>query len=569
MPKQPASTAVAQIKHGAAAIPSGGAAANPFSSTSLSLAPFSSPFSSTVHPSLAAVSEVTQSVTEATATTPSVSMAVVSAAVTPTATVPVSPPQTLLNQIVNAALVLTGMNPKTPTPNNPVQLLVFSVAQWLEDTLNPAGIPHAGTPVVGSPNPTTGTVSFEPVFSDAAGAPLAYTASTDPSQGTVTVNPDGRGFIFRPTQGSQLQAPPGGTVAEVTVTAFNGTQTATQNIPLIITPVTPVVLATVEAANGNTVTVNSNGSQLVITPRFSVYSDDKVKVFDTYSDTVIASFLVGPTVLIDAAITPDGLAAYITHPGTEACPGCGTPGTVSEVALLNDAVLATIPVGYNPEGVAIGPANTPAAGKVYVANSCDGAESACQSGVGTVSVISTATNKVIATVKVGPMDYDLAVSPDGQFVYVQNEDGTVSVINTAMNRVVETVQTDAEGLSYGPGPTLAVSPDGKYVYVIGWHNSFSNYVLDVITTSTGFADTEVHLTGYPDAIAVSPDGSVVYVADGGTTYVPGTTVDVISTATDKVINTITVGRDRTGITVSPDGSQLYVSTGDGLWVVGV
>ena len=579
--KKPAPLAAAGIKHSVAADGSGGATVKAFSAAPSSAPPVSPP---TVLPSsIAARGTVAPSVTAA-ATTSSVSTASVTAAVTPApslqpapsvppaATVPVaplqSPLQSLLNQIVNAALVLTAMNPTTPTPTTPLQLVVFVVAQWLEDTLNPAGIPRAATPVVGSANPTTGSVAFQPKFTDAAAAPLAYTVSTDPTRGTVTVNPDGT-YIFRPTQASRLQAPAGGGVANVTVTAFNGAQTATQNIPVPIMPASPQVLATVEAANGNTVTINSTGSQLIITPRSSVYSDDMVKVFDTYSDTVTAKFLVGPTVPIDAAITPDGLAAYIANPGSAACPTCGTVGTVSEVSLLTDTVIATIPVGYNPQGVAVGPANTPAAGKVYVANSCDGGESACQSGQGTVSVISTATNKVIATLKVGPNGFDLAASPNGKFVYVHNEDGTVSVIDTTMNRVTETLQTDAEGLSYGPGPTLAVSPNGKYVYVIGWHNSFTNYVLDVITTATGFADTEVPLTGYPDAIAVSPDGSVVYVADGGTTNAPGTTVDVISTATDKVIDTITVGRDPTGIAVSPDGSQLFVSTGDGLTVVGI
>ena len=51
---------------------------------------------------------------------------------------------------------------------------------------------------------------------------------------------------------------------------------------------------------------------------------------------------------------------------------------------------------------------------------------------GTVSVISTATNNVTATVTVGSLPVAVAVTSDGAFAYVTNaDDGTVSVINTS------------------------------------------------------------------------------------------------------------------------------------------
>ena len=76
-----------------------------------------------------------------------------------------------------------------------------------------------------------------------------------------------------------------------------------------------------------------------------------------------------------------------------------------------------------------------------------------------VSVIDTATNTVIATIPVGGQPWAVAVSPDGTRAYVTNREGTVSVIDTATNTVTATIPV---------GPTafgVAVSPDGTRAYV--------------------------------------------------------------------------------------------------------
>ena len=68
---------------------------------------------------------------------------------------------------------------------------------------------------------------------------------------------------------------------------------------------------------------------------------------------------------------------------------------------------------------------TPDGSKVYVANR----------GNNTVSVID-ATNTVIATIPVGLAPFGVAVTPDGSKVYVTNLNNTVSVIATATNTVI-------------------------------------------------------------------------------------------------------------------------------------
>jgi YVTN family beta-propeller protein len=66
---------------------------------------------------------------------------------------------------------------------------------------------------------------------------------------------------------------------------------------------------------------------------------------------------------------------------------------------------------------------------------------------GTVSVIDTSTNTVVATVPVGSEPLRLAVTPSRGYVYVANDTGaaptgTVSVIKTSTNTVVNTVSVN-------------------------------------------------------------------------------------------------------------------------------
>src|SRR5258708_10073313 len=58
----------------------------------------------------------------------------------------------------------------------------------------------------------------------------------------------------------------------------------------------------------------------------------------------------------------------------------------------------------------------------------------------TVSVIDTATDTVIATIPVGLTPFGVAVSPDGSKVYITNQSSNpVSLIDTAANMVIATI----------------------------------------------------------------------------------------------------------------------------------
>src|SRR5438552_1027816 len=164
---------------------------------------------------------------------------------------------------------------------------------------------------------------------------------------------------------------------------------------------------------------------------------------------------------------------------------------------------------------------------------------------GTVSVIDTASNTVMATVPVGNFPNGVAVTPDGAHVYVANVgDGTVSVIDTASNGVIATV-------TVGGGPVgVAVTPDGARVYV----GNFSGNTVSVIATATNTVTATVTVGLNPEGIAVTPDGTRVYVANFN-----ANTISVIATASNTVTATVTVGANPAGVAVTPDGAHVYVA----------
>jgi YVTN family beta-propeller protein len=261
-----------------------------------------------------------------------------------------------------------------------------------------------------------------------------------------------------------------------------------------------------------------------------------VSVIDTTTDAVIATIPVGLGPF-GVAVSSDG-KVYITTPPSN---------TVSVIDTATNTLTATIPVGL-PQNCGLTCPHTavavsPDGGKVYVTNGFL---------ANTVSVIDTATNTVTATIP-SPSPLGVAVTPDGSKVYVANGlfNGTVSVIDTTTNTVSSTITA-------GVGPFgLAVSPDGSKVYV----TNELNCTVSVIDTATNTVSATIPFScfpfpSFPTGVVVIPDGSKVYVANSGSFP---STVSVIDTATNTVSATVPVGLGPVGVAVNPDGSKVYVA----------
>jgi YVTN family beta-propeller protein len=223
------------------------------------------------------------------------------------------------------------------------------------------------------------------------------------------------------------------------------------------------------------------------------------------------------------------------------------PGTVSVISTVSGTVTATITVGPSPYFLAVSPSGDTLYSSDYQTN--------------TVSVISTATSQVTSTISGFDGPCAVVVSPDGKTLYVPNFYGGVAVVSTATNRITNTI------IGLGAQPyDAAITPDGRYIYVTNLTTSGppapapsgpgSMSVIDTVNNTVIGDPIVVGLS--PDAVVISPDGRFVYVANAASQ-----TVSVISTGTNQVIATVPVGNNPSQLAVSADGRFVYTANYNG------
>ncbi len=204
---------------------------------------------------------------------------------------------------------------------------------------------------------------------------------------------------------------------------------------------------------------------------------------------------------------------------------------VSVISDATNTVVATAVVGSYPQGVAYDSGK----GEVFVANS----------GSNNVSVISGATNTVVATVAVE--NYPQGVAYDGGKgeVFVTNPGSdNVSVISDATNTVVATVavQNYPQGVAYdsGKGEVFVADPGSENV--------------SVISDATNTVVATVAVGSYPQGVAYDGGKGEVFV----TNQFPST-VSVISDASNTVVATVAVGSNPEAVAYDPANGYIYVS----------
>jgi YVTN family beta-propeller protein len=267
-----------------------------------------------------------------------------------------------------------------------------------------------------------------------------------------------------------------------------------------------------------------------------------VSVINTASNTVIATIPVG-NAPYGVAFTPDGARVYVVNENSN---------SVSVIATDSNTVIATVSVGSDPIGVVITPDGT----RAYVANQCV-FNVTCYPNPGTVSVIDTnpadvATyNTVIATVPEEGEPVWLAITPDGSRVYSPNPySDIVSVIDTGSNTVIATIPS-------GVLPTgVAITPDGTRAYVTNGSPSGTVSVIDTNPADAAYNTViaTVAVGGSPYLPAITPDGTRVYVANEGSNN-----VSVLNTV-GGAITTIPIGSVSYGVAIAPDGTRAYVTS---------
>jgi YVTN family beta-propeller protein len=205
----------------------------------------------------------------------------------------------------------------------------------------------------------------------------------------------------------------------------------------------------------------------------------------------------------------------------------------------------------------------------------------------------TPTEAAIATVPVDGRVHDIAVRPDGEYVYVARSDSVVvingrhhivaripvsgSVKSLVMDAdgtqlfvvgydgsvlVVDTRDYTAQTLWGGGASDVVVSPDGRHLYAA--HNQDTDGVVSVIDIACATTVATVPVTGVA-ALAISPDGGRLYaVSSDRRTYYhyPAGRLTIIDTVRRAVVETIAVGACPETVTASPDGAYLYITHDD-------
>lgn len=172
-------------------------------------------------------------------------------------------------------------------------------------------------------------------------------------------------------------------------------------------------------------------------------------------------------------------------------------------------VVATIPVGATPYGIAV----TPDGSQVYVSNSTGGS----------VSVMDTMSRSVIRTVtaNVGTTPVGIAINPSGTTAYVGNYNagdfptsGRITAINTATGASTGHIIQTATGAQCRWLLNLKVSFNGEKLY-LACQDDVRVQELDLPSLSTGRLLATTENNNFPSDLAVTFDDSTLLVPVNG------------------------------------------------------
>jgi gliding motility-associated-like protein len=217
------------------------------------------------------------------------------------------------------------------------------------------------------------------------------------------------------------------------------------------------------------------------------------------------------------AVTPDGSRVYAVNTSS---------ANVTVIDVATQTVIATIPVGSDPQQVAVSPDGT----TVYVTNG----------GAGTVSVINTATNTVTGTINCGVGAFGINVSADGKLLYL-TVGNTLEAVSTVTNAILSTTPVGNFPFAIGnfltppncsstaltftitvdPPPNVTATALAGYISACAGVPSVSPAIEQFKVnataatgpvTATPTAGFEVSLslnTGYSNSVTLTPSGGVI------------------------------------------------------------
>ena len=206
---------------------------------------------------------------------------------------------------------------------------------------------------------------------------------------------------------------------------------------------------------------------------------------------------------------------------------------VTVIRAADQKVLATLPVGQRPRGVAVSHDGR----RAFVASS----------NSNNVSVIDTKTLQVIDTLPAGIDPEGITIDRDGRLYIVNENDSALTIVDVSKREIVKRLEVGTEP------ETAVLSPDGRRVVV---SNETSNEVHFVDTVSATILG-KVPVPRNPRGMRFTADSRRLYVASE-----QAHVVSVIDVEQLALIKSVPTGGERpVDIILSPDGARLYVSHG--------
>ena len=251
-----------------------------------------------------------------------------------------------------------------------------------------------------------------------------------------------------------------------------------------------------------------------------------VALVDTSLHTVLGTVNVGPagcTFPWRATIAPNGGEVYVS---------CYNSDAVVVIDTTSNVVAGVITGVYRPDGIAF---------------TRDGAFAMVGSRSNyQIAVIDTKTHAV-TTLPAPSVTRSIATHPYRNLAYVASGDGTVLVVDTTSFVVIATIPAVSDPWD------IAVSPDGLWVFT----GSRQGGGLAVIDTLDNSLHTVISGLGSLTGVEVAPDGSVVYAAalEAG--------VHVIDTASFQLVDTINNVGSAWELAATCQGSELWVGNSSG------
>lgn len=219
--------------------------------------------------------------------------------------------------------------------------------------------------------------------------------------------------------------------------------------------------------------------------------------------------------------------------GPKAYVGNFKDSTVSVIDTATEKVVAIVPVAAGPDGIVI---------------STDGASAFVSgSGASTVSEIETATDQVGHAIEVGQGPQGLAVTPDGKWLLVAvNGDDRLALVDIATHALAGSVPVVKPH-------TIAVRPDGRHAYVSS--QAPGRFELVVVDLATRAVVDRLPLDKQPRDLEFGADGKTLYLTLAG---VPA--VQVLDADSKQWLSAIATG-------ASPHIAQHFAGQASGVVVV--